>query len=200
VAHTCNWSYSGGRDQEIPSSKPAWVNGCETLSWKHLSQNKAGGMALGVSPEFKLQYCKNNDNHNENPNKIKRACLEPQVTWPSLCTALRLIKMVQMVQKRYKLSYLYFHLISAETSLYIYIYIYTCVCMCVYIYIYIYIYIWSIVCKIKKSPIPIFCFSLNSVTDVFFKTFILWINNRNLKITITEGGSKMVVRAGNQKS
>jgi hypothetical protein len=26
VAHTCNPSFSGGRDQEDPSSKPAWAN------------------------------------------------------------------------------------------------------------------------------------------------------------------------------
>jgi hypothetical protein len=26
MAHACNPSYSGGRDQEDPSSKPAWVN------------------------------------------------------------------------------------------------------------------------------------------------------------------------------
>jgi hypothetical protein len=38
--------------------------------------------------------------------------------------------------------------------------IYVCVCVCVCVE--------SIFCKIKNSPIPIFCFSLNSVTDVFF--------------------------------
>jgi hypothetical protein len=26
VAHTCNTSYSGGKDQEDHSSKPAWAN------------------------------------------------------------------------------------------------------------------------------------------------------------------------------
>jgi hypothetical protein len=36
VAHACNPSYSGGRDQE-----------------------NSGGVAQGVGPEFKLQYCKN---------------------------------------------------------------------------------------------------------------------------------------------
>jgi hypothetical protein len=28
VAHTCNPSYSGGRDQDDGGSKPAWANGC----------------------------------------------------------------------------------------------------------------------------------------------------------------------------
>jgi hypothetical protein len=31
---------------------------CETLSRKHPSQKRAGGVAQGVGPEFKLQYCK----------------------------------------------------------------------------------------------------------------------------------------------
>jgi hypothetical protein len=55
VVHTCKSSYSGGRDQENCGSKPAWANSL----W--LSQNKpitkrAGGMAQGAGPEFKLQY------------------------------------------------------------------------------------------------------------------------------------------------
>jgi hypothetical protein len=32
VAHTCNPIYSGGRDQEDRSSKPAWETVLETLS------------------------------------------------------------------------------------------------------------------------------------------------------------------------
>jgi hypothetical protein len=31
---------------------------CETLSQKKLTQKRAGGMAQGVGPEFKPQYCK----------------------------------------------------------------------------------------------------------------------------------------------
>jgi hypothetical protein len=31
---------------------------CETLSWKNPSQKRAGGVALGEGPEFKLQYLK----------------------------------------------------------------------------------------------------------------------------------------------
>jgi hypothetical protein len=38
LAGICNFSYSGGRDQEIRSSKPAWV--LETLSQK--SHHKKG--------------------------------------------------------------------------------------------------------------------------------------------------------------
>jgi hypothetical protein len=30
----------------------------KTLSWKNPSQKRAGGMAQGVGPEFKPQYCK----------------------------------------------------------------------------------------------------------------------------------------------
>jgi hypothetical protein len=36
VVHTCNPSYLGGRDQEDPSSKPAWAIVHGTLSQKTL--------------------------------------------------------------------------------------------------------------------------------------------------------------------
>jgi hypothetical protein len=38
-------------------SQPRWIV-CESLSQKNTSQESAGGVALGVGPEFKLQYCK----------------------------------------------------------------------------------------------------------------------------------------------
>jgi hypothetical protein len=34
---------------------------CEALSWKYLTQKRAGGVAEDVGPEFKLQYCKENN-------------------------------------------------------------------------------------------------------------------------------------------
>jgi hypothetical protein len=40
VAHACNPSYSGGRNQKDHSSKPAWEIVCETLSQKNLSHTK----------------------------------------------------------------------------------------------------------------------------------------------------------------
>jgi hypothetical protein len=62
VAHACNPSYSGGRDQEDRGLKPAqaynlWVH--DTLSWKNPSQKGTGGLAQGVGQEFKPQYHKN---------------------------------------------------------------------------------------------------------------------------------------------
>jgi hypothetical protein len=48
VAHACNPSYSGGRDQEYLGSE---------LSQKDPSQKRAGRVAQGVGPEFKPQYC-----------------------------------------------------------------------------------------------------------------------------------------------
>jgi hypothetical protein len=44
VVHTCNPSYSGGRDQEDCGLKPAGT----------------GGVAQGVGPEFKPQCHRNN--------------------------------------------------------------------------------------------------------------------------------------------
>jgi hypothetical protein len=62
VAHTCNPSYSGGRDQEDHVLKPAQANSCKTLSWKTLHKNRAGGVTQGEGPEFKPQYCKTKQN------------------------------------------------------------------------------------------------------------------------------------------
>jgi hypothetical protein len=58
VAHACNPSYSGGRDQEDRGSKPAWVNSSLDPNSKILNTKRAGGMAQGEGPEFKPQYCK----------------------------------------------------------------------------------------------------------------------------------------------
>jgi hypothetical protein len=56
VAHTCNPSYSGGRDQEDHSSKPAQANSSRDPISKKPSQRRAGGVVLGIDPEFKPQY------------------------------------------------------------------------------------------------------------------------------------------------
>jgi hypothetical protein len=52
VAHACNPSYSGGRDQEDCSSKPVWVNSSRDPILKNPLQQRAGGMvkALSSSP------------------------------------------------------------------------------------------------------------------------------------------------------
>jgi hypothetical protein len=59
VAHACNPSYSGGRDQEDCSSKPAWANDSERdpIS-KNPHKNTADGGAQSEDPEFKPQHCK----------------------------------------------------------------------------------------------------------------------------------------------
>jgi hypothetical protein len=53
VAHACNPSYSGGRGLENQGSKSAQAN-----SLQNPSQKRTGGVAQGVGPEFKPQYCK----------------------------------------------------------------------------------------------------------------------------------------------
>jgi hypothetical protein len=55
VAHTCNPSYSGGRDWEDRSLRPALANGSRDSILKNPSQERAGGMAQGVGHEFKPQ-------------------------------------------------------------------------------------------------------------------------------------------------
>jgi hypothetical protein len=60
VAHACNPSYIGGRDQEDHGSKPAQANS----SWDSISKisntKRAGRVAQGIGPEFKPQYHENN--------------------------------------------------------------------------------------------------------------------------------------------
>jgi hypothetical protein len=58
VAHACNPSYSGGRDQEDHSSKTAWANSEQDPISKTPSQERAGGVAQSIGPEFKPQYQK----------------------------------------------------------------------------------------------------------------------------------------------
>jgi hypothetical protein len=59
VAHACNPSYSRGRDQEDCGSKPAWAKSSSNpISKKNPSQERAGGVAQSVGPEFKPQYYK----------------------------------------------------------------------------------------------------------------------------------------------
>jgi hypothetical protein len=60
VAHACNPSYLGGRDQEDCGSKPARENSSARtyLKKKNPSQKRDGGVAQGLGPEFKPQYRK----------------------------------------------------------------------------------------------------------------------------------------------
>jgi hypothetical protein len=53
VAHTYNPSYSGGRDQEDYSLKPANNFGDPILRGR-ITKTRAGEVAQGVGPEFKL--------------------------------------------------------------------------------------------------------------------------------------------------
>jgi hypothetical protein len=58
VAHTCNPSYSGGRDQEGCTSKPAWANSLQDPILKMPFTKRSGVMAQGEVPEFKPKYYK----------------------------------------------------------------------------------------------------------------------------------------------
>jgi hypothetical protein len=56
VAHTCDPSYCGGRDQEGHGSKPAQANTLRGPISKIPNTKRAGGVAQSVGPEFKPQY------------------------------------------------------------------------------------------------------------------------------------------------
>jgi hypothetical protein len=56
VAHTCNPSYSGGRDQEDHNLKPGQANSSQDPISKIPNTRRIGGVAQGVGPEFKPQY------------------------------------------------------------------------------------------------------------------------------------------------
>jgi hypothetical protein len=65
MAHTCNSSFSGGRNQEDQDSKPAQANSSwDPISKKNLFQKKAGGVAQGVDPEFKPSTAKQQQQKN----------------------------------------------------------------------------------------------------------------------------------------
>jgi hypothetical protein len=60
VTHACNPSYSGGRDQEDHSLKPApgkqFVRSYLKKPFHTPPKNRAGGVAQDEGPEFKPQY------------------------------------------------------------------------------------------------------------------------------------------------
>jgi hypothetical protein len=59
VTHTYNPSYSGGRDQENCTLKPAQVNiSQDPVSKNRITKNWAGGVAQEEDPEFNPQYGK----------------------------------------------------------------------------------------------------------------------------------------------
>jgi hypothetical protein len=113
VAHACNPSYSGGRDQKDHGSKPAQANSSMRPYLQKKIQNRAGGVAQDVGPEFKPQYCKKKkifqplNVHELAPVVTKRLCCHPtpcsgaflkchmhtdnlgsDVVWSKLCLAL----------------------------------------------------------------------------------------------------------------
>jgi hypothetical protein len=76
VAHAYNHSYSGGRDHEDCSSKPAWANSSQDPISKIPIMKRSGEVARSEDPEFKLQYCKKQNNkQTESINKFSYACL-----------------------------------------------------------------------------------------------------------------------------
>jgi hypothetical protein len=58
MAHTCNPSYLGGRNQENHGLKPTGENSSQKSVWKKPITKRAGGVAQGIGPEFKAQYHK----------------------------------------------------------------------------------------------------------------------------------------------
>jgi hypothetical protein len=55
---TCNSTYSGGRDQDDISLKPAQENSSQDPILKKPITKRAFGVAQGIGPEFKPQYHK----------------------------------------------------------------------------------------------------------------------------------------------
>jgi hypothetical protein len=59
VAHACNPSYSGDKDQEDCGSKAAQGNSSQDpILIKTYHKSRVGGVAKDEGPEFKPQYCK----------------------------------------------------------------------------------------------------------------------------------------------
>jgi hypothetical protein len=58
VAHTCNLSYSGGRDQEDHHLKPTWANSWQDLYLEKTIIKKGWWSGSRPRPEFKPHYRK----------------------------------------------------------------------------------------------------------------------------------------------
>jgi hypothetical protein len=56
VAHSCNPSCSGDRDQEDRGLKPAQAKSLQDCILKIPNTKRAGGVAQGIGPEFKPWY------------------------------------------------------------------------------------------------------------------------------------------------
>jgi hypothetical protein len=75
VAHACNPSYSGGRDQEDHGSKPALANSsARPYLEKTLHKNRVGGVAQGEGPEFRPQHYKNKTKQNKTKKTKNLRC------------------------------------------------------------------------------------------------------------------------------
>jgi hypothetical protein len=68
VAHSCNPSHSGSRDQSQPGQIVQ-----EILFRKHPSQKRTGEVVQGVGPEFKPQYCKKKKKKKSLPHVVAYA-------------------------------------------------------------------------------------------------------------------------------
>jgi hypothetical protein len=58
VAHACNPSYIGSRDQEDHGSRPAWANSLGDSILKKTHHKKRPVEWLKIGPDLKPQYCK----------------------------------------------------------------------------------------------------------------------------------------------
>jgi hypothetical protein len=77
VAHVCNPSYSGSRDQEDPGSKPAWANSWQDPILKKAHQReglaewlKVKAQSSSPSTETPPQKTNQPNNNNKTPFEI----------------------------------------------------------------------------------------------------------------------------------
>jgi hypothetical protein len=77
VAHTCTPSYSGGRDKENSSLKPAAANSSrDSISKKKTHhRNRAGRVAQSEGPEFKSYTVKKKTSFFNNQKKMYKRVL-----------------------------------------------------------------------------------------------------------------------------
>jgi hypothetical protein len=77
VAHACNPSYSGGRDQEDRSSKPAWVNSYMRPYLENTQHKKGlGGVAMSSSLHTGKKKRPQNEDQEESAT-ASQACVSP---------------------------------------------------------------------------------------------------------------------------
>jgi hypothetical protein len=117
VVHTCNSSYSGGKDQENCSVKPAQENSLREPISKQPFPKRVDGVAQGVGSEFKPQNHTHTHTHTHthkvlNSDPFATSVMTPLCAWTLLVNNVcKYIKYTGLQRNSVVFEYSYFNII-----------------------------------------------------------------------------------------